>query len=121
MGYTSYTRAKNKELCNTCQKHQSCEYWLASKPVLGCVDYTPYDGVTTCPACHKLYVVGRDIRCKYCGCLTLSPPGWRRLYVKITPEGRVIKTFKSRPMKLDEEPEEDFAKIILKDWNKLVK
>ncbi len=120
MGYTKYVQARNKELCNTCRRHQDCEYWLASKPVLGCVDYAPYDGVTVCGTCHKLYVVGRDIRCKFCGTLTLCPPGWRPLYAKVTQEGKVIKTFKSRPLRI-EEPREDFVKIVIKEWKKLVK
>ncbi len=120
MVYTTMIKQRDREYCNTCKRHQDCEFWLKSKPVLGCRDYAPYDGVTTCPTCRKLYVVGRDIRCRFCGTLNLCPPGWRPIYAKITPEGKVLKTYKSRPMKV-EEPEEDFAKLLLKDWNKLVK
>ena len=111
--FTTYAEQKEKRLCKTCQKNRTCDHYLKRHTIQSCEDYNPYDGVVPCPICKNYYVIGRDLRCQICGALTLNPQYWRKLYAKITPEGRILKISKSRPAGGTKEPEESYSKIIL--------
>ncbi len=115
---TTFFKQKYREMCHTCILNMTCDHYLKQKGILACENYNPQVGTTTCRTCGKLYVTGRDIRCQYCGTLLLNPRGWRPLYARVNSEGRIIKTFKSRPSKL-RKVEEEFSKIVIRKHAKI--
>ena len=111
---STYERQLEREMCGTCVKRYTCDHFLRGRGILVCVDYEPREGTRSCLTCGKLVVVGMQTRCPFCNTLVLNPKGWKPVYAKITPEGRIIKIMKSRPAGGLNEPDMAFSKIILR-------